>query len=42
MLSFPDASHDDLMDSLALVVNHSNLGGTSIFGGSYGGDDDEW
>jgi len=30
-----------LMDSLALVVNHSNLGGTSIFGGSYGGDD-EW
>jgi predicted phage terminase large subunit-like protein len=42
MLSFPDGSHDDVMDSLALVVNHSNLGNTSIFSGSYGGDDDEW
>ncbi|AFH22250.1 hypothetical protein OSG_eHP20_00075 [environmental Halophage eHP-20] len=35
MLSWPDAAHDDLMDSLALIVNHTDLTSTSIFGGSY-------
>lgn len=34
MLGFPEAAHDDLLDSLALVVNHAPTG-TSIFGGSY-------
>jgi len=42
MLSWPQTPHDDLMDSLALIVNHSSVGGTSIFSGSYGGDDDLW
>jgi len=35
MLSWPDAAHDDLMDSLSLIVNHTDLTSTSIFGGSY-------
>ena len=35
MLSWPDAAHDDLMDSLALIVNHTDLTSTSIVGGSY-------
>jgi len=37
MLSFPDSSHDDLMDSLSLIVNHTDITSQNIFGGSYGG-----
>ena len=36
MLSFPDSSHDDLMDSLSLIVNHTDITSQNIFGGSYG------
>jgi phage terminase large subunit-like protein len=40
MLAFPEGSHDDLMDSLSLLVNHAPTG-TSIFGGEYN-DRDLW
>ena len=36
MLSFPDSSPDDLMDSLSLIVNHTDITSQNIFGGSYG------
>ena len=43
MLAWPDARHDDMIDSLSLVVNH---GGSSVsqrmFTGSYGRDRDLW
>jgi len=40
MLGFPESAHDDLMDSLSLIVNHAPTG-TSIFGGEYN-DRDLW
>ena len=40
MLGFPESSHDDLMDSLNLIVDHAPTG-TSIFGGEYN-DRDLW
>lgn len=41
MLAWPDSNHDDMIDSLSLVVNHArvDLEG-QMFGGSYG--DDLW
>mgnify|MGYP006279273311 CR=1 FL=1 len=35
MLSWPDATHDDLMDSLSIIVEHTDLNPTSIISGSY-------
>jgi predicted phage terminase large subunit-like protein len=42
MCEFPDADHDDLHDALSLVVDNASFSTTSIFSGSYGGDDGEW
>jgi len=40
MLAWPESNHDDMIDSLALVVNNSDVHTSqSIFGGSYGGRD---
>ena len=37
MLAWPESNHDDMIDSLALVVNNSDVHTSqSIFGGSYG------
>jgi predicted phage terminase large subunit-like protein len=33
MLSFPEGSHDDLLDSLEIAVNNISVGGQSIIGG---------
>lgn len=33
MLSFPEGSHDDLLDSLEIAVNNISIGGNSIIGG---------
>jgi len=38
MLSWPDATHDDLMDSLSIIVEHTDLNPTSIISGSYRDD----
>ena len=35
MLSFPDGSHDDIMDSLALVVNNAGVTSQTMFSGTY-------
>jgi len=39
MLSFPDSSHDDLLDSLSLVVDHTDIASQTMFSGSYGRKD---
>jgi len=40
MLAWPESNHDDMIDSLALVVNNSDVHTSqSIVGGSYGGRD---
>ena len=37
MLAWPESNHDDMIDSLALVVNHSDVNTSEqMFGGSYG------
>jgi predicted phage terminase large subunit-like protein len=33
MLSFPEGSHDDLLDSLEIAVNNVQLGGNNVLGG---------
>jgi predicted phage terminase large subunit-like protein len=40
MLSFPEGSHDDLLDSLEIAVNNINIGGTSVIGGNMYQDKD--
>jgi predicted phage terminase large subunit-like protein len=35
MLSWPDARHDDLMDSLSMIVEHTDLNPSGIISGSY-------
>jgi predicted phage terminase large subunit-like protein len=39
MLSFPEGSHDDLLDSLEIAVNNISVGGQSIIGGDIYGRD---
>jgi predicted phage terminase large subunit-like protein len=40
MLAWPESNHDDMIDSLSLVVNHSDVNTSEqMFGGSYGESD---
>jgi len=40
MLAWPESNHDDMIDSLSLVVNHSDVSTSErMFGGSYGESD---
>jgi predicted phage terminase large subunit-like protein len=42
MLAWPESNHDDMIDSLSLVINNSDIHTSdSIFGGSYR-DKDLW
>jgi len=42
LLSWPDSQHDDMVDSLAMVVNHGGADvSQTMFSGSYGGKEDK-
>mgnify|MGYP006955944492 FL=1 len=44
LLSWPDSKHDDMVDSLAMVVNHGGADiSQTMFSGSYGNNkSDRW
>jgi len=43
LLAWPDSQHDDMIDSLSLVVNHGGADvSQTMFSGSYGNRDDLW